>query len=196
MSVQHPHLPPDPTDPTDHHTACCCSTACGWHATTCSTACDCHATTYSTACSCHTTNYLRLPHCHLLNCLQLPCCHLLNRLWPLHCFQAQSHLCLSQRSALRKDLLCPSQRFCGLSGLAMPTPEICSLWGPIQPTIAWAAQPQLAAPAYCWSSAMPRRYWTCGRHQNFFSATTRSAAGHQNNFSTAAGPGSHVLLWV
>lgn len=55
-----------PPDPTDHHTACCCSTACGWHATTCSTACGCHATTYSTACSCHTTIYLRLPRCHLL----------------------------------------------------------------------------------------------------------------------------------
>lgn len=69
--------------PTDHHTACCCSTACGWHTTTCSTACGCHATTYSTACRCHTTNYLWLPRCHLLSCLQLPCCHLLNRLWPL-----------------------------------------------------------------------------------------------------------------
>lgn len=135
-------------------------------------------------------------HAAICSCLQLPCCHLLNRLWPLHCFQAQSHLCLSQRSACRKDLLCPSQRFCGLSGLAMPTPEVCSLWGPIRPTIAWAAQPQLAAPSYRWSSAMPRRHWTCGRHQNFFSATARSAAGHQNNFSTAAGPGSHVLLWV
>lgn len=160
----------------------------------------------------HLFNRLRLPCHHLLNRLQLPhhqlptaatlpsahacSCHLLNRLWPLHCFQAQSHLCLSQRSACRKDLLCPSQRFCGLSGLAMPTPEVCSLWGPIRPTIAWAAQPQLAAPSYRWSSAMPRRHWTCGRHQNFFSATARSAAGHQNNFSTAAGPGSHVLLWV
>lgn len=48
--------------------------------------------------------------CHAAICLQLPCCHLLNRLRLLHCFQAQPHLCLSQRSACRKDLLCPRQR--------------------------------------------------------------------------------------